>query len=225
MGVNYGKDHFNKKARKEGYRARSVYKLQEIQNKYHILKRGMKVVDLGAAPGSWSQYLAEEVGPSGRVYGLDISPMDPSMPSHVELVQGDVFEADPAQIREHMGGRVPVVVSDMAPRTSGVRQVDHLRSIALCERARDLASGLLLPQGAFVVKIFEGGDAQGYIKSLRPLYASVKRVKPKSSKKDSVEFFVVALGFKGVEESVSESDGGPVPVQVKAGGYDPFADM
>ena len=143
MGVQFEKDHYNERARREGYRARSVYKLQEIQDRFKILRKGSVVVDLGAAPGSWSQYLAEIVGPKGRVVAVDRTEMDPNLPAQVLAVHADVFTVSPEALREAAGDAINVVVSDMAPRTSGTRHVDHLRNIALCEQAMLLADGVL----------------------------------------------------------------------------------
>lgn len=218
MGVQYEQDHFFHKAKKEGYRARSVYKLQEIQQKFGLLRPGMRVVDLGAAPGSWSQYLGEVVGASGRVVAIDLHTIAPGLPEPVVVVKGDAFEMTPDALRELAGGPLTAVLSDMAPRTSGVKGVDHLKSVALCERAMALADALLPEGGALVVKVFQGGDLDGLRAQLRERYAKVRTFKPRSSRRDSVEIFLVAEGFTGAPPQEAHP---PLP---DTSLYDPMAE-
>jgi len=212
-------DHYFKKARSEHYRARSVYKLKEIQAQFRLLSRGDCVVDLGAAPGSWSQYAAEVVGTSGRVVAVDRTPIEAGLPAQVTRLQLDMLEVSPEVLQTAAGvERADVVISDMAPNTSGIRSVDHARSIELCRKALQVAERLLLPKGAFVCKVFQGGDVQPLQQELRERFAQVKIFKPKSSKDESVETFLVAMGFRG---AVTTSGDEATP----GGGWDPLQDL
>lgn len=219
MGVHWTRDQdfYFHQAKHEGYRARSVYKLQEIQQKFHILKPGIVAVDLGAAPGSWTQYLAEVLGPNGVVVSVDRTPLAKPLPPQVRDICGDIFDVTEERLRDLAGGLADVVCSDMAPNTSGVKQVDHLRSIGLCERAMWIADRLLKPGGDFIAKMFQGGDVQSYLRDLKVRYTEVKVFKPKSSKAESKETFVIARGFKGAPASTERE----LP---PTGGYDPLAD-
>jgi len=218
MGVHYEHDHFFHLAKKEGYRARSVYKLKEIQKKFKPLRPGMRVVDLGAAPGSWTQYLAEVVGRQGKVVAVDLHTMTGGLPRQVEVVKGDAFKMTAEELESLAGGTIDGVYSDMAPKTSGMKQVDHLRSVALCERAMYLADRVLPLGGTLVVKIFQGADLSGYRSALGSRYQKVRLFKPKSSRRDSVEIFLVAESFKGAPE---EAEHPPLP---DTSLYDPMAD-
>lgn len=201
MGVsgkeNDRHDYFFKKARAENYRARSVYKLQEIQEKLRIMKAGDQVVDLGAAPGSWTQYAAEIVGPAGRVVGVDRTAIVGGLPPHVTCLQLDMLEVSPASLAElAQVTRVDVVISDMAPNTSGIRSVDHARSLELCRKALEVAERILKPGGHFVCKVFQGSDASELTAELKSRFYDVKNVKPKSSRDESVEFFLVGIRYQ-----------------------------
>lgn len=191
-------DHYFKKARTEHYRARSIYKLKEIQERFHLIRRGGTVVDLGAYPGSWTQYAAELVGPQGKVIAVDRTRMEGGLPSQVTCFQRDMLELSPQQLRdEAQVTRVDVVVSDMAPNTSGVRSVDHARSLELCRKALAVAQ-LLLPQGGhFVCKIFQGEDVAAFLDEVKEGFEQARLFKPDSSRDESVETFVVAQRFKG----------------------------
>lgn len=210
-------DYFFKKARSEQYRARSVYKLQEIQEKHRILAAGQVVLDLGAAPGSWTQYLAEVLGPTGKVIAVDRTAIAPGLPTQVTTLQLDMLEVTPEKLLELAGvRRADVVVSDMAPNTSGIRSVDHARSVELCFKALQVAEQVLKPGGAFVCKVFQGADSHELSTALKACFHEVRNAKPKSSRDESVEFFMIGLGYKP-----GHKVGG---AEAKPGGWDPLAD-
>ncbi len=193
------RDHFFLKAKQEQYPARSVYKLKEIDKRFRIFKKGMRVLDLGAAPGSWSLGAAERVGEDGFVLGADIKDTDTHFPSNVLFMREDVFdrsEAFEALLTEK--GPFHVVMSDMAPSTTGHRGTDQARSAALCEEALAVALACLIKGGSFVVKVFMGPDVKALADTLRKHFAVVKSFKPQSSRSESMETFYVALGYKGL---------------------------
>lgn len=190
-------DHYSQRAKKEGYPARSVYKLEEIEQKFHILKSGTAVLDIGAAPGSWSMFASRKVGQKGRVISVDLSACKiPKKFQNITCMQGDAFSGE---IQKELGKAGPFhsILSDAAPATTGNRTVDTARSAALAEQCIDSAAGLLLPGGNLVIKVFQGGDEQQLIQKLRSLFKSAKAFKPKASRKDSFEIFLVATGYKG----------------------------
>ncbi|MBB5212401.1 23S rRNA (uridine(2552)-2'-O)-methyltransferase RlmE [Microbulbifer hydrolyticus] len=195
------REHFNdqyvKQSQKEGYRSRASYKLQELQQKDRLIKPGMTVVDLGAAPGGWSQVAAELVGHKGRVLASDILEMDAL--AGVEFVQGDFTEEEVFnELLEKLGEeRADLVISDMAPNMSGVRAVDQPASMYLVELAVDMARQVLKPGGAFVAKVFQGEGFDELIRDLRSQYQTVVTRKPGASRPRSREVYVVARGFKG----------------------------
>lgn len=193
------RDHYFKRAKAENYPARSVYKLQEMDSKFALLKPGMKVLDLGAAPGSWTLFAAKKVGEAGFVLALDIQTTEQEFPPNVRFLVHDAFEDTP-ELLALMEPLMPFdfVMSDMAPRTTGVKFTDQARSVELCERARDVALRRLKPGGDFVAKIFEGPDAKGFQESLRPHFEKVRVFKPKSSRAESKETFILGLGYRGL---------------------------
>ena len=197
-------DEFVKRARKEGYRSRAVYKLQEIDARDRLLKPGMTVVDLGAAPGAWSQYLVERVGRTGRVIALDILPMD-ALPG-VEVLQGDFTEESTLKaLLDALGGRpVDLVISDMSPNISGVDSADKARAMYLSELALDFAASVLKPGGAFLMKVFQGSGFSELYKVIQGKFTRVVSRKPKASRARSAEIYVLATGFRGGESSSSE---------------------
>lgn len=192
------RDHYFLKARQQNYPARSVYKLKEIDAKFKLFKPGMKVLDLGAAPGSWSLAASERVGSSGAVLACDIQATEIGFPPNVRFLEADVF-ALPEIFEEALARLVPfdVVMSDMAPNTSGTRFGDQARSYELCCEALRIAGRCLKPGGAFVVKIFMGPDVQDFLAAAGKLFRSVKGFKPRSSRAESKETFYVGLGFIG----------------------------
>ncbi|MEZ7863255.1 MAG: 23S rRNA (uridine(2552)-2'-O)-methyltransferase RlmE [Aeromonadaceae bacterium] len=194
------KEHFDDKyvqqAQKLGLRSRAVFKIDEIQLKDKLIKPGMTVVDLGAAPGGWSQFAVEQVGDKGRVIACDILPMDPI--AGVDFLQGDFREeAVLAALLERVGdAKVDVVMSDMAPNMSGTLAVDQPRSMYLVELALEMCKEVLAPNGSFVVKVFQGVGSEEYLKAVRELFKVVKVRKPDSSRARSREVYIVATGFK-----------------------------
>ena len=186
-------DYYFHKAKKEGYVARSVYKLQEIDLKHHLLKKGDRVLDLGCAPGSWLQYTARKVGSQGIVLGMDVTPVTVDLPPHVSLLQHDVLEYEPA---EKYFQYFDVVLSDMAPRTTGIASVDSQRSYNLCEQALHLATQVLRPGGSLLVKMLQGGLLPQLRLEFKNRFLSVKTCKPRSSRQQSVETFLLGKGFR-----------------------------
>ncbi|MBA1204949.1 23S rRNA (uridine(2552)-2'-O)-methyltransferase RlmE [Pseudomonas capeferrum] len=195
------KEHFNdpyvKKAQKDGYRSRASYKLLEIQEKYRIIRPGMSVVDLGAAPGGWSQVTSRLIGGQGRLIASDILEMD-SIPD-VTFIQGDFTQDEVlAQILEAVGNtHVDLVISDMAPNMSGTPAVDIPKAMFLCELALDLAMRVLKPGGDFLIKIFQGEGFDVYLKDTRLKFDKVQMIKPDSSRDRSREQYLLARGYRG----------------------------
>jgi 23S rRNA (uridine2552-2'-O)-methyltransferase len=196
-------DPYVAKARRDGYRSRAAYKLLEIDDKYRVLKSGMTVVDLGAAPGGWSQIAAKRVGSAdgkGKVIAIDLLEMG-EIPG-VTFAQLDFLaENAPAQLRAMMGGGADVVMSDMAANTTGHRKTDQLRIIGLVEAAALFASEVLNPGGAFLAKVFQSGADAELLAQLKRDFSSVRHVKPASSRQDSSERYVLAMGFRGGAEA------------------------
>ncbi|WP_397378163.1 23S rRNA (uridine(2552)-2'-O)-methyltransferase RlmE [Pseudomonas sp.] len=196
------KEHFNdpyvKMAQKDGYRSRASYKLLEIQERDRILRPGITVVDLGAAPGGWSQVTSRVIGDKGRLIASDILEMD-SIPD-VNFIQGDFTDdAVFAKILEAIGNQpVDLVISDMAPNMSGVRESDQPRAMYLCELALDLSSRVLRPGGDFLIKIFQGEGFDLYHKQVRQMFDKVQMRKPLSSRDRSREQYMLARGFRGI---------------------------
>ena len=190
-------DEYVKRAQQEGYRSRAVYKLLEIHEKDRLLRPGLTVVDLGAAPGGWSQLAVRLVGGSGQVIALDILPMEP-LPG-VECIEGDFREtAVLEQLLTALDGRtVDVVLSDMAPNTSGVKAVDQPAVMYLAELALDFARQLLRPGGDFLVKVFQGEGFDTYLKALRAAFATVTPRKPRASRARSAEQYLLARNYRG----------------------------
>lgn len=189
-------DPYVARAKREGYRSRAAFKLLEIDEKHHILKPGQRIVDLGAAPGGWSQIAAKKVGPKGRIVGIDLLPIDP-MPG-VEFIQLDFLdESAPGKLIEMLGGPADIVMSDMAANTTGHKKTDHLRIIGLAEAAVYFAREVLAPGGVFIAKVFQGGTENQLLADLKRDFAVVRHVKPAASRADSAELYVMATGFRG----------------------------
>lgn len=192
---NRWQDHYARKARKEKFAARSVYKLAEIQQKHHLIHKGDRVLDLGCAPGSWLQYAAQQTGPGGQVVGVDPKPVTIRLPGTVQVIAGDI-DALFQEGRERFEAGFKVVLSDMAPATTGNKHADAARSFALCERALDVAVAVLQPGGNFVCKIFQGEDFKAFYDRVKAQFARMHIFKPQSSRKGSKEIFVIGLGKK-----------------------------
>lgn len=195
------KEHFDdpyvKKSQKDGYRSRAVYKLEELDLKYRLLKPGCTIVDLGAAPGGWSQYAAYKIGSKGKIFALDILPMDP-LPD-VSFIQGDFREE--VVLNELMAligeQKATLVLSDMAPNMSGMDAIDQPKAMYLAELALELARDVLAEGGSYVVKVFQGEGFDEYIRQCKDSFAKVMIRKPDASRARSREVYVVAQGFKG----------------------------
>ncbi len=190
------KDHYYQKAKDEKYLARSVYKLEEIDQRFKLLKKGDLVVDLGYFPGSWAQYTAPRVGPEGQVFGIDIQPVNKKLQlPNLTLLEKSIFDLNsPADVGAPRA--FDVVLSDMAPNTTGIKTVDQARSLDLVESVFNLLPILLKPKGHFVIKVFESHDAQVFLKAQKDRFAEFHYLRPKSTRSISKEFFVIAKGFK-----------------------------
>lgn len=194
-GGSQWEDHLTRRARSEGYPARSVYKLEEIQKKFNIIKKNDAVLDLGCAPGSWMLYASKMVGKSGRVFGVDLKEVTITLPQNTKAVQDDILNMADAQFLEHATG-LDVVLSDMAPATTGRKDVDALRSFELCEMALETALNLLKKNGSFICKIFQGNDFKAFEKNVKSKFTDCKIFKPDSCRKQSKEIYIIAKGKK-----------------------------
>ena len=189
------KDHYFHKAKHEGYVARSAYKLEEVDKKHRLLSSGKLVLDLGCSPGSWLQYAAGKVGEKGRVLGVDLDPVKLSLPKNVKVLQADIFEMTVNDLKMN-GGMVDVILSDMAPKTTGIRAMDAQRSFALNNQVLKLSGNLLRPHGAILLKAFQGATLAQLRCELSNSFTQVKLFKPKSSRSESVEIFLLGLNKK-----------------------------
>jgi 23S rRNA (uridine2552-2'-O)-methyltransferase len=193
-GTKRPQDHFGERAKREGYPARSVYKLQEIDRRVQLLRRGQRVLDLGAAPGSWTLYAAERVGREGKVVGIDLNPARIALPPQVTFQALDVFGLDP--LAAFGSAAFDVVISDMAPHTSGQRHRDQFGSFELYMRALEIAGLTLREGGAFVGKIFQGPELEQARAATRARFNTVRLLKPEASRSESYEIFLVGLNAK-----------------------------
>lgn len=193
-------DPYVARAKREGMRSRAAYKLSEIDDKAHFLKKGSRVVDLGAAPGGWSQVAAKRVNApkQGRVIAIDLLQIDP-VPG-VEFTQLDFLDPTaPAQLKAMLGGLADVVLSDMAANATGHRKTDHIKIVALVEAAYEFAREVLAPGGTFLAKVLQGGTEASLLGPLKRDFTTVKHIKPAASRSDSAELYLLALGFRGSE--------------------------
>ena len=189
-------DPYVAEARQRGYRSRAAFKLIEMDDKLGLLKPGARVVDLGAAPGGWSQVATERVGPKGAVVALDLTPLEPL--AGVTAVEGDFRDEETLRrLRTALAGPVDVVLSDMAAPATGHAGTDHLRIMGLAEEALDFAEAVLKPGGGFLAKVLQGGSERTLLDRLKRGFAKVRHIKPPASRKDSAELYVVATGFRG----------------------------
>ncbi len=200
-------DPFVADAKRKGYRSRAAFKLIGIEERYPFLKPGQRVIDLGAAPGGWSQIVADRIGVEhqnpdkrGRLVAIDLLEMDP-IPG-ATIIKGDFLDDDaPDQLTAELGGKADIVLSDMAANTTGHRATDHIRIIALCEVALDFASQILAPDGVFLAKVFQGGTEADLLARMKREFKTVRHVKPPASRSDSAEMYVLATGFRGASDT------------------------
>lgn len=191
-------DPYVAESKRLGYRSRAAFKLIEIDDRFKLLKKGQRVVDLGCAPGGWTQIAVQRVGApqKGQVVGLDILPLDPI--AGAELLQADFTEAEaPERLKALLGGPVDVVLSDMAASSTGHKKTDHIRIVMLAELALDFAFEVLAPDGVFVAKVFLGGSERDLLNPMRQAFRQVRHFKPPSSRSESAETYVIATGFRG----------------------------
>jgi 23S rRNA (uridine2552-2'-O)-methyltransferase len=197
-------DPYVARAQREGFRSRAAFKLAEIDDRFHFLKSGARVVDLGAAPGGWSEVASRRIGEKGRVIALDILDVMP-IPG-VEFIKLDFLDAGaPDQLKALLGGQADVVLSDMAANTTGHRQTDHLRIVALAQAAAYFAREVLAPRGSFLCKVLQGGTEATLLAELKKDFAAVKHIKPPASRADSAELYLLAQGFRGGQTAKAAS--------------------
>ncbi len=198
MGKPYQpKDHFFREAKRRGLRARSAFKVEEIIDRFRLARRGSQVLDLGAAPGGFLQVLAKAVGPEGKVVGVDVVPIQPIRDPWVHTLRADVVDADfDAKLAAIHEGHFDAVISDLAPKTTGIRTTDEARSLALATRAADIAQRWGASGSAFLAKLFMGGDFETFRSLLRARYREVKVVRPEATRARSIEVYLLGLGRK-----------------------------
>ncbi len=189
-------DHYFQKAKKEKYPARSVYKLQEMDKRFRLFKRGQKVLDLGAAPGSWALYAADKVSDQGSVLAVDIKEPPVSFPGNVSFLQADIIEDTQARDQVQEAGPFHVILSDMAPNTTGIKITDQARSLELAQEALWLGQSLLTPDASLVLKLLEGPDVPELRREMQACFQKVKHFKPKSSRSESMELFLIGMGYR-----------------------------
>lgn len=187
-------DHYSRRAQAEGLSARSAFKLDQIDQKHDLFRNGLRYLDLGCRPGSWSEWIRLKRGSDVTLVGIDLEPC-PGYPG--TFVQASIETIEPAHVLALLGGAPSVVLSDMAPATSGARDLDHLRQVALAESALTLAAAVLPPGGAFVCKVFDGRDGPAFVEAVRACFVEVRRHKPPATRSNSREFFLVGEGFRG----------------------------
>ncbi len=188
-------DFYARKAKAQGFPARSVFKLEELDRRFKVLAKGMRVLDLGAAPGSWMKYASDKVGPGGLVAGIDRNRLSRQLHPNEVFYEEDVFDTAPAKLKEEWG-TFDLVLSDLAPDTSGQKATDALRSVALAEQALKIAETILKPGGSLLLKVFQGPGFDGFYDLVREKFESVSSSKPKSSRPNSVEMFIFCKSKK-----------------------------
>ena len=201
-------DPYVAEAKRLGYRSRAAFKLIELDERFHLLKRGARIVDLGAAPGGWTQIAARKIGVEegrGKLVAADILPME-GVPGATVLQQDFLDEKAPAEILAALGGQADLVLSDMAAPTTGHAQTDHLRIVALAEAAYEFAKEVLAPGGTFVAKVFQGGAEGELFAALKRDFTSLRHAKPPASRAESAEVYVVAQGFRGANRATNNAD-------------------
>jgi 23S rRNA (uridine2552-2'-O)-methyltransferase len=188
-------DPYVQRAKREGYRSRSAFKLIEIDDKYRVLKKGARILDLGAAPGGWSQVAKKRIGEEGHIVAIDLLEMEP-IPA-VDFIKLDFLDPSaPDELKSRLGGEADVVLTDMAANATGHRKTDHLKIVALVEAAAEFAAEVLKPGGAFLAKVLQGGTEPALLARLRRDFAVVRHVKPQASRADSAELYLLATGFR-----------------------------
>ena len=188
-------DPYVQRAKREGYRSRAAFKLVEIDDKYRVLKKGARVVDLGAAPGGWSQVAAKRIGEGGHIVAIDLLNIEPI--AGVDFIQLDFLDpAAPEALKARLGGEADLVLTDMAANATGHRKTDHLKIVALVEAAAEFAREVLKPGGAFLAKVIQGGTEPALLAQLKKDFATVRHVKPAASRADSAELYLLATGFR-----------------------------
>jgi 23S rRNA (uridine2552-2'-O)-methyltransferase len=191
-------DSYFKKAKQEGYRSRAAYKLLELQQRYRLMKSGDRVIDLGAAPGGWLQVVARIIGQSGKVVAVDLEPIQPFSQSNIFVLRGDISSDDiQERVYQLLGGPANCILSDLAPKLSGIRDADMARSLELNRMALALAARLLRPGGTLLLKSFISTDLQMFTAELKQHFATVQRTKPEATRQGSSEFYFCANGFSG----------------------------
>lgn len=203
MGRFDRKDRFYKQAKAEGRASRASYKLEQIQVKFHIVKPGAQVIDLGAAPGSWLEVLSGLVGKSGKVVGIDLLPLKISFRPNIKFFQEDIYDEKTISLIKAEIDQADLVASDMAPDTSGVKFRDSYLSYELAASALDIAKKLLKPGGNFVVKIFPGDEYSGFKKDLGKYFEKVSHYRPEATRKSSSEIYLVGMGFRALDPSTN----------------------
>lgn len=200
------KDFYFKKAKERNFAARSVFKLEELDQRFRIFKPGYKVLDLGCAPGSWTQYAVQKIGTHGFVLGIDLQKVNLAF-TNAKLVQGDAFDENVlAQLMtESKIEKFDVVMSDMAPKTTGIRDQDQQRSFDLCVRALDVAKRTLRPGGVFIVKFFQSGLYDEYMKMFKPLFVRTELMRPKSTRKQSYEIYIIGLKMQPTRQEAPKT--------------------
>ena len=188
-------EFFTTKAKEEGYPARSVYKLKEIDKKYQLFKKGDSVLDLGSAPGSWLIYIANKIGDQGKVVGVDMENVKIPLKDNIVFIKKDIIDFMSSNLKKSKQ-KYQAVVSDLAPATSGIKSVDSGRSLELCELAFEIAETVLLPGGNFACKIFEGESTNDFFKEVEKKFKVAKRFKPEATLKGSKELYIIGKGFK-----------------------------
>lgn len=189
------KDFFYKQAKEEGVVARSFFKIEDLDQKYRLIRPGFRVMDVGAAPGSWIQYIHKKIGDDGFVFAMDLNPLNIGIPDNVDFLQINIFDITPEEIFDKHG-IFDVIISDVAPRTTGSDFVDQTKSYQLCEHVRNIAIKVLKKNGNMICKMYQSGDTKPFVEDMKKVFTEVKIQKPESSRKQSREIFIVGLGKK-----------------------------
>ena len=206
--ANQWADHYTRAAQKARYPARSVYKLKEMQAKYNLIRPGSRILDLGCAPGAWLLFAAEKTGPRGRVVGIDIQPVTISLPGRVQVFTTDMLTLKPGFWRD-ISQPFDLILSDLAPATTGNKIVDTARSLNLCEAALGVARDHLAVGGSFICKIFQGPDFKSFVEEVKPLFRRYDIFKPQSSRKASREIYITGLMYRLSDNVFGKTRGSP----------------